>query len=407
MSARRAGVLAACCLLLHATMLGGARGVAQAQDRAAYDLEATYRVYVVAESEDLVHRLRVGPDGAHVEHTVSIGELLLDIDGPHGIAVDARGGFVYVTTAHGIQDGKLWKLEVGPDTAVAAPLLLGRFPASLDVTPDGLFALVANFNLHGEMAPSSISAVYLPDFVEVARTETCTMPHGSRFGADGRRHYSVCMMDDQLVEIETRTFAVQRRFSVHPQHAGPIASPLAAAVSPDDRDVHARHGAGGPNGNHEPVCSPTWASPSPDGARVYVACNRADVVLEIDIAEWRLLRRFETGRGPYNLEVTPDGRLLVVTLKQGHAVELIDLERGQTTQRIDASTRVTHGVALSPDSRLAFISVEGVGAEPGRVDVIDLRNGRRIHSFEVGLQAAGIAFLDMQPAKPTSAEGRN
>jgi DNA-binding beta-propeller fold protein YncE len=210
-------------------------------------------------------------------------------------------------------------------------------------------------------------------------------------------------MDDQLVEIETRTFAVQRRFNVHPHHPGPIVEPAVAAAP----DAHLAHGAEAATVHEDPVCSPTWASPSPDGRRVYVACNRADVVLEIDLAEWRLLRRFETGRGPYNLEVTPDGRLLVVTLKQGHAVELIDLERGETMQRIDASTRVTHGVALSPDSRLAFISVEGVGAEPGRVDVIDLPRGRRIHTFEVGMQAAGIAFLDMQPAESTPAERRH
>jgi DNA-binding beta-propeller fold protein YncE len=369
-----------------------------ADGQSAPPLDATYRVYVVAESEDLIHRLRVGPDGAAVEATTGIGELLLDIDGPHGIAVDARGSYLYVTTGHGIQDGKLWKLQAGPDTAIAEPLLLGKFPASLDVTPDGLFALVANFNLHGDMVPSSISAVYLPDFVEVARTETCTMPHGSRVTSDGRRHYSVCMMDDQLVEIETRNFTVSRRFHVDPANPRPLEAPVVAHHAADVHVAHAHDSGATAHLHPDAACSPTWASPSPDGSRVYVACNRADVVLEIGVADWQLLRRFETGRGPYNLEVTPDGRLLIVTLKQGHAVELIDLERGETLRRIDASTRVTHGVALSPDSRLAFISIEGVGAEPGRVDVIDLLAGERIHSIEVGLQAAGIAFLDMQPA---------
>jgi hypothetical protein len=34
------------------------------------------------------------------------------------------------------------------------------------------------------------------------------------------------------------------------------------------------------------------------------------------------------GYFPATLDVTPDGRLPVVTLKQGNAVELIDLPRG-------------------------------------------------------------------------------
>ena len=38
------------------------------------------------------------------------------------------------------------------------------------------------------------------------------MPHGSRLNAQGTRHYSACMMDDMLVEIDTRTLAVSRTF---------------------------------------------------------------------------------------------------------------------------------------------------------------------------------------------------
>jgi hypothetical protein len=71
------------------------------------------------------------------------------------------------------------------------------------VTPDGLYTFSANFNLHGEMVPSSISVVYTPTNTEVAQTVTCTMPHGSRINYAGTKHYSGCMMDDMLVEIDT------------------------------------------------------------------------------------------------------------------------------------------------------------------------------------------------------------
>lgn len=354
---------------------------------------ATYWVYVGAESADKIHRVRFGPDGADVEKTVTIGELLTETEGPHGLAISPDGKYLYASTAHGVPDGKLWKYELGPDTLVAAPIDLDRFPASLDVTPDGLYAFVVNFNLHGDMVPSSISTVFLPTFIEVAQTRTCTMPHGSRVNPDGTKLYSVCMMDDQLVELDTRTFEVARRFG--------LAQGVEAPLDRDDYGPHAGHDHHEMHSDHENMyeasCSPTWVQAAPTGDRVYVACNASDEVLEIDVDEWQLLRRFSTGRGPYNLEITPDGRVLVVTLKQGDGVEFFQLDSGEQRGHRSTSTTVTHGVVVSPDSRYAFISVEGVGAEPGKVDVFDLESLDMVASVEVRQQAAGIAFWRMEP----------
>jgi DNA-binding beta-propeller fold protein YncE len=98
----------------------------------------------------------------------------------------------------------------------------------------------------------------------------------------------------------------------------------------------------------------------------------------------------------YNLAVTPDGRLLVATLKQGHMFEVFDLANGRSLARLETSTTLAHGVAVSPDSRYAFVSSEGKGAEPGKVDVFDLRALARAGTVDVGQQASGIAFWKMQ-----------
>ena len=44
------------------------------------------------------------------------------------------------------------------------------------------------------------------------------------------------------------------------------------------------------------------------------------------------------------------------------------------------------------DSKYAFISVEGVGGEPGTVDIINLETLNLISSVNTGKQAGGIAF---------------
>jgi hypothetical protein len=54
---------------------------------------------------------------------------------------------------------------------------------------------------------------------------------------------------------------------------------------------------------------------------------------------------------------------------------------------------------VSPDNRYAFISVEGVGSEPGTVEVIDLESLKSVAVVDVAQQAAGIDFLRMEPVK--------
>ena len=345
---------------------------------------ANYWVYVGAESADLIHRVRFGPEGAVVEKTFPVGESASELEGPHGLQISRDGKFLHLTTGHGSPDGKYWRYVAGPDTLAGPGIFLGFFPASIDLTPDGLYAFIVNFNLHGEMIPSSVSVVYTPTHTEVARTETCTMPHGSRVDPSGLHQYSTCMMDDQLVEVDTRTFAVARRFG--------LAKGKEGAISPEAVATHAGHGAMTP-----PSCSPTWAQPSADGSKVYVACNKADQIVEIDVPKWEITRRLTTGRGPYNLAVTPDGRLLIATLKQGGGVQVFDLASGQSVLNTKSSTTVTHGIAVSPDSRYAFVSNEAVGAAPGKVDIYDLRALTRVADVPVGQQAGGIAFWKMEP----------
>jgi DNA-binding beta-propeller fold protein YncE len=348
-----------------------------------------YWVYVGAESADLIHRIRFGPAGAVVEKTIGVGESAVEMEGPHGLQISPDGKYLHMTTGHGSPDGKYWKFELGPDTLVGPGIHLGFFPASIDVTPDGLYAFVVNFNLHGEMVPSSVSVVYTPTNTEVARTQTCTMPHGSRVDPSGGYQYSTCMMDDQLVELDTRTFDVSRRFSLAKGREGPMAVQW--------KSEHAEHLAAGHRAAMTPAsCSPTWAQPSADGKKIYVACNKADEILEIDRAAWQVTRRLATGRGPYNLGVTPDGKLLVASLKQGGFVQVFDLASGKSVMLEKSSTSLSHGVAMSTDSRYAFVSNEGVGSQPGKVDVYDLVALKKVATVDVGQQAGGIAFWRMQ-----------
>lgn len=69
-----------------------------------------------------------------------------------------------------------------------------------------------------------------------------------------------------------------------------------------------------------------------------------------------------------------------------------NLKKGIETAKIQNSRKVSHGVTISPDSRYAFVSVEGIGGEPGSVDIINLENQNQVSIIEDGKQAGGIIY---------------
>jgi len=374
-----------------------------------------YLVYVLSEAADTISLIRFGPSGARVDHEVPTGDMPIDIDGPHGIAISRNKEFYYVSLAHGRPFGSVWKYST-KDDSVLGHTRLGLFPATMDLSPDGSLLYVVNFNLHGDMVPSSVSVVATEPMLEVARIPTCTMPHGSRLNADGTKHYSACMMDDLLVEIDTATLKVSRHFLLtkgremglngspgasrteQPAMAGMKGPPTPTA------SANAKHMDLGGHGMEPPKpgdlsCSPTWAQPSTTGSSIFVACNKSDEIVEVDASKWSLKRRIPARPGVYNLATTKDGTRLLATNKRDQSVSVMELKTGRELARIPTRRKVLHGVVVSPDDRYAFVSVEGVGSEPGTVEVIDLATLKTVASVDVPEEAAGIEFLRTEPAK--------
>ncbi|MBI3653628.1 MAG: YncE family protein [Acidobacteria bacterium] len=354
-----------------------------------------YLVYVVCESADKIALIRFGATGAKVEREIPTGLMPNDIDGPHGIVVSPDKQFYYVSLGHGRPFGSVWKYSTRDDTVIGR-VTLGLFPATMDITPDGEFLYVVNFNLHGDMVPSSVSVVATDSMMEVKRLTTCTMPHGSRLNPQGDKQYSACMMDDMLVEIDASNFQVARHFLLT---RGKELGMFGAPVSKGNSMSHDLGGHGmEPPKPGDVGCSPTWAQPSSDGKSIFVACNKSDEIVEVDAASWKVKRRMAARGGVYNLAVTRDDRL-ISTNKRDQSVSIMDLQTGKELARIPTKRRVVHGAVVSSDNRYAFISVEGVGADPGTVEVIDLAALKTVATVDVPAQAAGIDFYKTEPTK--------
>lgn len=359
----------------------------------------SYRAYVAAESEDEVAVLEFTPQsGLSVEKVIRVGRWPAEIEGPHGMFFDPSGDYWYLTLGHGFPNGYLLKYETGPDTVVAATEL-GFFPATVSLTPDGVLAFAVNSNFYGDHVPSTVSVVDTEDMYEIERVTTCTMPHGSRLSPDGTMHYSACMMDDQLVEMSTFSLEVTRRLNLVTGAA--VADPVVHGAGMGGRmgggagggtgAETAGAGMGGSSGMAS--CSPTWTSLSGDGRFVYVACNRGNEIVQVDIESWSIARRIPADGAPYNLALTHDGSRLLATLKGSAHLAVWDLETGAQLATVESAQKVTHGVAVTSDDRYAFVTVEGIGGQPGIVEVIDLSNYLRVGLAEVGKQAGGITLV--------------
>lgn len=368
---------------------------------AAQTQAQNYFVYVAAESDDTVSLLKFDGDDISELERFDVGYYPTEIEGPHGITVGPNGDYWYLSLAHGNPFGKLIKYST-KDNKVVGETSLGLFPATMQISSVTGLLYCVNFNLHGKMSPSTVSVVDPETMTEIKKITTGAMPHGSRMSPDGLKQYSVSMMSSELYEIDALDLSVSRKMNL--ENKIPEKKKMSMNHSMDNKKMmnstkemnHSNnmkeHVMKMKSSMHMSDVKPTWVIHHPNKKTLYVAGNGSNEIIEIDSEKWKISKRIKTQKGPYNVEVSPNGKYLVATLKGEGSTAIWDLENNYKTNVIKNSTTVSHGIAISNDSKYAFISVEGVGGEPGIVDVINLNDSKLISSVEVGKQAGGIAF---------------
>jgi DNA-binding beta-propeller fold protein YncE len=362
-------------------------------------LDAATAAPATVQSDDIVEKVAFGPGGLRRLSSIEVGSWPTEIEGPHGLAVSPDGEYWYVSIAHGQPGpgGSIVKYATADDSWLGE-VEVGMFPATMAISPTIGLLYVVNFNLHGLPEPSSISVVDPESMSEVGRVDVGVMPHGARMNRQGTRLYTVNMMDDVLVEVDTYRMEVTRQLglSMHGRHKidGTDEQHMAAGEGTGE---HAGHeGAAAPMAGMQMdmanMVKPTWATaPTPQG-KLYVAGNGAAKILEIDVESWEITRELATPAGPYNLDVSADGSLLAATYKSSRAVGFWDLEKGEEVGRVETLRPIPHGIVISPDGRYAFATIEGIGGEPGSVEAYDLRTFERVAHLDIAKQAGGIAF---------------
>lgn len=353
----------------------------------------SYYLYVASESEDTVSLLKFDKNQIEEIERISVGTFPTEIEGPHGITVDPNGKYWYLSLAHGNPFGKLIKYSTKTNKVVDETTL-GLFPASMQISTITGFLYCVNFNLHGTMAPSNVSVVDPETMTEITKITTGSMPHGSRISPDGLYQYSVAMMSGELFEIDALGLKVNRVLDLENKmmkNKKMSHKMMDMDKKMDNMKMNKDKMKSMQNMKHSMV-KPTWVIPHPNLKLAYIAGNGSNEIIEVDLENWEVSDRFKTGIGPYNLEISPNGELLIGTIKSEGKTAIWDLKDKKLLSLLKNTTSISHGIAISSDSKYAFISSEGIGGEPGIVDVISLETFKLISSVEVGKQAGGIAF---------------
>ncbi len=151
--------------------------------------------------------------------------------------------------------------------------------------------------------------------------------------------------------------------------------------------------SGGKLAQFETGAGPHEIEVSPDGKLAvvsdYGAREAGNSLTVIDWPARQVLRRIDLGSHtrPHGMRFLPDGKRLVATTEGSGSLTVVDVEAGEVTGNIAVGDGLPHMVALSPDGRRAYVTQ----LRSGSLSVVDLASGRKIRDATTGRGAEGLA----------------
>jgi DNA-binding beta-propeller fold protein YncE len=287
---------------------------------------------------------------------------------------------------------------------VIATLATGEGPHEVAASHDGKWALVSNYGVRGK--PGHTITV-----IDVARA---TVAKTIELGDAGRPHGMAFLPGDTIVAV---TSEANKNVHLVDVRAGKVVkslptngrtSHMLSVSAKGDRIVTGNIADGTISVlslSGEPRTIPVARQPegiaiTPNGNEAWVGSNRDSLVSVVDLTTGEakaLLRGFGL---PYRLVISADGKSVVITDPMRATVTIVDVESRKTRFTIDvpkdsivATAEVPgspspEGVVISPDSRWAFVTLQG----RNRMVTIDLGRGVIVGWAPTGTWSDGIAF---------------
>jgi YVTN family beta-propeller protein len=289
---------------------------------------------------------------------------------------------------------------------VLATLPTGAGPHEVAISHDGRWAAVSNYGPR-EQPGNSITIIDIARHA-VARTLDLgehRRPHGMAFLPGDSMLAVTSEVSQAILLVDAASGAVTRTLPT----GGRLTHMLALSAD-GSRMVTANIGSGTisllhPLGGDTAVAIRVAAAPegiaiAPDGRTAWAGSDRDSVVVVVDLDR---AQPVDTLRGfglPYRLAITPDGRRAVITDPVRAEVRIMDaatrrdvvilhVPRDSIVSTAEvAGSPSPEGVTISPDSRWAFVTLQG----RNRVITIDLGDARIVGWAPTGTWSDGVGF---------------
>ncbi|TKD07333.1 YncE family protein [Polyangium fumosum] len=343
---------------------------------------------------DTISLLDLGT-GEKVGH-VPVGRDPVGLDGPHHVAVDKAGGFVYIGlsypvvatggphASHGgsIQPGYVQKLSLA-DFRILGQVRVDANPGDIVASDDGRRVVVSHFDLQraiknagnldkarATLALLDPGAILPTGSVDPARITTCIAPHGMVLSRpDGARAYVACYGEDVVAVVDLDKREVVDRIPVDASGSAigdPKYGPYSVVLSPDGKTLAL--------GN----------TVSKDVRFFDIEAN----VMDPD-------RQIDTLGAPFFPVFSEDGKRLWIPTQSPDALVLWDLENDQEVTRRDFAAnecKWPHVADRLDDTRLVLIC-EGDHVTAGKALVLDAATLATQSEAVVGVYPDAIARI--------------
>ncbi|MBU4183523.1 MAG: beta-propeller fold lactonase family protein [Gammaproteobacteria bacterium] len=334
--------------LVSAVLLAGSLSVHAADRKIFVANEGAGTVSVInAETFKLTRHIAVGA-GAHNVQVSPDGKLAWVTN--NGTPKSAAAGMAHAgmsTAEHGAmsQAGEVWSIDTETDEVVAR-VVVGKHPAHVVVSADGLWAYVTNGG------DNTLSVVDTKSLKVVDTIPTGEFPHGIRLSPDGKQAYVANLKGGTVSVIDTES---RKEISQIPVGKGPAQVGFTS-----------------------------------DSRLAFVSLSQEASVAVIDPVSRKVIRKVRVGNVPIQLYATPDNRFLFVANQgsrksPGNTVSEIDLSTF-STQRIQTGIGA-HGVVVGNDGRHAYVT----NLYANTVSVIDVRSRKSVATVAVGVGPNGIS----------------
>jgi DNA-binding beta-propeller fold protein YncE len=210
---------------------------------------------------------------------------------------------------------------------------------------------------------SDVAVVDLYDMMVAHRLTLCAGPHDAQVSPSGNEVAVTCSLSDEMIVLDVTTLEEKHRFFVT-DDPSPANAPT-----------------------HKPL-NVVW---SPGGDLLYVAMHVADAV-GIFTPDGRAAGTILTGAGPAQIAITEDGATLITANRGDGSISIVELGETPATTNVSLNVSHPHGIALSQNDAIAFVSFEGNTTGHGGVVAVDLSAPTILWTTEAGAFNLGVVY---------------